>query len=130
MTPSPEVSAVTTTFFHRLKADGLRMHWIAKGLAQNSGVEPWVREEAVKIMLLADDQAKRIDAAERLVECQQTDLRELRDEGLRMAQEVNAMRAHEDAALRAATTHNDDASISAPMPIPLSREPRRAASGE
>lgn len=93
---------------------------IALALARNTDLAPELRDEATKITLLLSEVAPDVAALRELIEAQQRDLRGMCQDGLEMAREVTALRKQVEG------IHQGDASHSAPLQIPLTREPRPA----
>jgi hypothetical protein len=115
--PATKAETVPTPFA-RIRASAVGAGNIARALAQNDRLSPEVRNEATKILLLMSDVPYDIDAVKELVDCYQRDMREMCDEGIQMAQENTALRAQLEGR------------ASPGLPIPVTREPHRAASGE
>jgi hypothetical protein len=108
--------------FPRMRASAVGASNIARRMAENDRLPQWARDEAVKLVLLMSDVPYDVDAVQSLVECYERDMRELVGEAMERERHISQLeRMH---------ALNADASQSAPMQIPVTREPHRAASGE
>jgi hypothetical protein len=117
--PVPDAGGPTVPDpYIRIRASAIGAGNLARQMAQNERAPEWVRNEATKILLLMSDVPYDIDAVKDLVDCYQRDMLEMCEEGIQMARENTALRAQ----LEGRSTPG--------LPIPLSREPHRAASGE
>jgi hypothetical protein len=97
---------------------------LARNIAENTTLPEPVRQQADKIILALFDVPSDAAAMHQALTHYKEDIKSVLESNLRMAQEVTELRG-------AMMTHAEDASQSAPMPIPLTKEPRTAkAAGE
>jgi hypothetical protein len=97
---------------------------MARTIAENTALPEATRKDADKIILALFDVPSDADAMRQAIERRDEDMRGVLDSNLRMAQEINELRGIVE-------RHAADASQSAPLPIPLTKEPRAPhAAGE
>lgn len=95
-------------------------HTLALKLARNVDLPEELRDEAAKVALLVSEIPADVAALSELVERQQEDMRGMCDEGIAMAKENTDLR-------RLVEARSPE---SPAIDLPLTREPRTAASGE
>lgn len=92
-----------------------------RAVANNPAVPDAVRFEADKLVLALFDVPSDADAMQLALQRKDDELRGVLESNYRMAREITELTRQGD--------HNEDASASAPIQIPVTREPRSASGG-
>lgn len=108
------------TPYSRIRASATGITNIAVKLAVNGKIPQELRDLATQIVLLSADIPSDIAAVQRLVQCYEADMRALVEESLERERYITQLERRLYA----------EEPQPAPLPIPLTREPLRAASGE